>query len=398
MRRRQFFGLAGALAAAGVLAPRAARLVHAAADRPTWWQPQNFDKGVVLEWRYLAGRVTAGSEDYGFVCSLVDYKAVPGQQTRRMELIVMRQDFVGAREHRTLTYEGTLAYDAATATYSFTSTSTPAVTASWRLDSANGPYSFSVSSPELTLSELVLAPLGPLIAEGGDGDITSGNISVRGVPVIAYSDYYADWVELRAAGQPVGVARLDMQTIRPRLGGSGSGGFSHHWFALAGTLANGKPIWLSAWRIDSGGSSVWDLTVATGSSAANTWAVQSFTDETAGVTQPLTVGILEWQLQPSSGSAVRRTGQRWRLSLGSASVGDQLDLVLAVPAGQFIKSTRVGSTSSEPMQEAIGTQASGLIGGVALQSVSFAIGESTFSELGEPPALSERVFLPMLRA
>ena len=73
MDRRYFIHTAAALLA-GALAgrrlfggsPAAAAIELARAD---WWRPLGIP--VVLEWRYLAGRITRADADFGFVCSLV---------------------------------------------------------------------------------------------------------------------------------------------------------------------------------------------------------------------------------------------------------------------------------------------------------------------------------------
>jgi hypothetical protein len=368
----------------------------AAADRAEWWDPaplpvlqptQPFISGVILEWRYLAGRVTTANEDFGFVCSIIDYRQVnnplnPSQpiQEARQELIVMRQDFnTGA--HTTTTYQGALSYTAATATYSFTATGAVAATASWRLSTASPQsYTLSVSSPELTLSNLTLTPVGDFISEGGDGDISSGSLGGNSVR----SDYHADWVTITQAGEPIGFARLDMQTIRPEtIGGGSLGDFSHHWFALAGTLDDGAatPFWVSAWEIISGDSTVYGATIATG--AGSGWSVESFTEEAPAEASPLSVQIIDWQTQPGT-TAGLRTGSRWRIRLGESAADDRLDVLLEVPEGQFITGTRVGSTATRPMQEAVGDTAGGTVLGLPIGAVRFVVGESTYSEAGAP--------------
>jgi|GEM_PF-2265562 len=398
MRRRTFLTLMASAATAawvsrqqaGAVAPTEPPAPAQAAERAEWWDPAPlptitaqppFLTGVVLEWRYLAGRVTTLNadqtirEDFGFVCSIVDYRAVPGAQDARQELIVMREDFL-ARTHSTTTYAGTLSYNSATAAYTFAVAGNPAVQLSWRLITASPQrYSFSVSSPELTLSDLTLTPVGDLIAEGGDGDISSGSLGSSSVR----SDYYADWVAIEQAGSPVGYARLDMQTIRPETIGTGIGGFSHHWFAIAGNQNRVTPVWISAWQIISGNTTVWGATIARNTGGG--WAVESYTEESPGLAHPLAVAIVDWQAQPGTTPGLR-TGQRWRLTLGRSQPGDLLDLTVAVPAGQFITGTRVGSRSTTPMQEAVGTEAVGFVRGLPITPVQFVAAESTYSEVG----------------
>lgn len=388
MQRRQFLTLVGGLAGAALLArSRLGGTPTASAqaiDRATWWPPQPFDllRRVALEWRYLAGRYTRAEQDFGFVCSLVDYKAIPGFQTARQELIVMRKDFRNGG-HTTRTYSGTLAYNATTRTYTFSTPDDPAVAATWTFNATSQTYTVDVASPELTLSALTLRPAGDLIPEGGDGDITSGNLGTTTV----LSDYFADWLTLEQDGAAVGLARLDMQTIRPQGLPEGVGDFSHHWFALAGTLADCTPVWISAWQIVSGGNTVWDVTIARHSGAE--WSVTSYTEETPAITAPLAIAILAWQPQPVDNAGpddpARRTGKRWRLTAGASAPADLIDLTLAVPPGQFIKAARIASIRETPMQEAAGAVASGTVGGSALAGVTFLLAESTYSELDPDP-------------
>lgn len=407
MQRRQFLGLMAALGAAPAALP-VARRSFAAADRATWWDPAPTSNQpgvyVALEWRYLAGRITTDAEDFGFVVSLADYNplVLPSPLTSPIswnyqELLVMRQDFGGAQAHATRTYRagingGGISYNPTTATYTFQDPANPTISATWHLDVATQTYLLSVTTPELTLSNLLLTPVGQLIQEGGDGSISSGQVTVNNIPVQVDSDYYADWVAISSGGQELGYGRLDMQTLKPLLG-SGSGGataFSHHWFCLACTLADDTPAWVSAWQIISGATPVWGLTRATGRGGA--WSVSSLTEEGFTGAQPLAVTILDWQGLPASDPA-RRTGRRWRVLQGQAAFGDALDLELSVPAGQFVQGARISTLTNIAMQESAGIIASGTVGGKAIKSVEFAIAESTYNELA-PSSLPPRAFLP----
>lgn len=399
MRRRQLIGLMAALAAAEAAAPAIRRL--AAVDRLTWWDqaalsPNPLDdpkqgKFVAVEWRYLAGRVTRRDEDFGYIVSITDHNPLePFVGADYQELIVMRQGLTGAQAHSTRTYRGALSYSGAT--YSFVPEGGSSPIASWSLDTAAQRYTLSVSTPELTLTNLLLTPQGTLIPEGGDGEVISGNIIVSDVPIQVRSDYYADWVAVSSGGTLLGLARLDMQTIRPTLG-SGGGAFSHHWFCLACTLADDTPAWVTAWRIVSGASATWCVTVATGRDA--TWSVASTTDEQFAGAQPLSVEILDWQSIPGT-SPTRRTGSRWRIQQGQAAAGDTLDLAIAVPPGQFIQNARSSTATSISMQEAVGTSASGRVGGKTITSVAFAVAESTYSERQPSPARGYDAYLPAI--
>lgn len=400
MQRRTFLGLVGALAAGGLAAQRAL-IAHAAPTRLEWWEPAAGGKlppdFVALEWRYLAGRITRGAEDFGFVVSLADYNPLPPFiNVSRAELLVMREDLTGAQPHATRTYDGTLAYDAATATYSFSISGNPAVSASWRLDTATQRYSLSVASPELTLSELLITPQGELIPEGGTGIVSSGSFSYNGVPVVALSDYYADWATLSSGGSELGLGRLDMQTLRPNFSGSGSAGFSHHWFALAVTLEDDTPAWVSGWQILAGSSIAWGVTVATGRGAS--WQVASIgSDSGFSGRQPLAISILDYQAIPGAPTP-QITGKRWRMRAGQVADSDTLDVEIAVPPGQFIEGARISVATDIRMQEAVGTSVRGLVGGKAIKAATLAIVESTLSVNGAPPAPRQRVALPLVRS
>lgn len=312
----------------------------------------------------------------------------------------MRQDFTGDRAHTTRTYRagggissGGLAYDAATDTYTFTDPANPGVGASWRLDAGTQTYTISLATPELSLSNLLLTPVGELIAEGGTGTVQSGEIVVNDVPVVVTSDYYADWVAVSGGDQPLGYARLDMQTLKPSFGSGGATTFSHHWFCLACTLADDTPAWVSAWQIVSGATPAWGVTTATGRGGA--WSVSSVTggpDQPFAGVQPLAIQILDWQGVPATDPA-RRAGAAWRLRHGLAAPDDVLDLTISVPPGQFIKGARISVETNIAMQESAGTAASGTVGGKAIKAVHFAIVESTYNEL-TPSGLERRVFLP----
>jgi hypothetical protein len=389
MRRRTFLGLLSALATLPAALP-AARQALAQSDRLTWWDraapaplPPEI---VVLEWRYLAGRITADEEDFGFVVSLAEYYPPLNTTQFPPQLLVMRQDLAGDAGHATSAYPSTAVYDTPSATYTYTATGGAAAAASWRLDEAAQRYELSVSSPELSLGDLTLESVGALIPEAGTGEIVTAQFDGATI----FSDYHADWVTIRREGAIIGYGRLDMQTIRPG-GLPQSSNFFHHWFTLAAE-ASGEPVWVSAWRIESNVSS-WVVTVARGEGAS--WRVESVTEATAGIAFPLQVTLLDYQPQPvPPGAPARRTGRRWRLSAGVAAPGDLIDLEIAVPPGQFISGARVaaGFGALGAMQEAIAAEANGTVGGAPLESVRFAVAESTFSE----PAL--RLHLPILHA
>jgi hypothetical protein len=230
----------------------------------------------------------------------------------------------------------------------------------------------------------VLRPQGDLIPEGGDGTIDVGQLSGLQVG----SDYYADWAAVEIGGTPKGFARVDMQNLYPVLAASRSAGdsaaptqaeadFDHHWFAIAGQVG-GKPVWISAWRIEGPSGPFWDVTIARAS--GQDWQVAS-TTELSTTVEPLSVRPLTYQPLPLSAGAAFSTanaGTRWRLSAGVASPGDLIDLELAVPPGQFPDGARFGLAAGLSwVEEAIGVTATGTVGGQALSNVTLVVAEST---------------------
>jgi hypothetical protein len=376
MNRRTFLTLARRLAI-GAAAPLAWPVQSAAApiDRASKWQP-DLRPTLAVEWRYIAGRITDGDSDFGFVATLSDAK----YPTRTQELLVERQDFTGARAFVTKPYSGTLTYDSASATYSFIETHSQA-SASWQWDAAAQVYRLSIASPELSLQNVVLRPQGDLIPEGGDGTITVAPI--LGLPI--GSDYHADWAAVEVGGAARGVARIDMQGLylasaqaAARLGAAeASSDYDHHWFAVAGQI-DGAPAWISAWRIEAQDGPRWDVTIARG--AGTTWQVDSTTEQ-SGAAFPLRIWPLEWQALPVSAgpaSAAQRTGSAWRLSAGLRQPGDLLDLQIAVLPGQFASTARLGLVQGlDWVEEAVGTSAAGSLLGKPLGGVALAVAETT---------------------
>jgi hypothetical protein len=386
MRRRQFLGLLGGLGVAAALSRRpSAPAAAAPTDRLSWWQPAppfNLFAGqlVAVEWRYLAGRITSGGQDFGFVLSITDRQKVPGYQSASQELLVSRQDLAGAQAYATRSYAGARSYDASTSPYSygFTIAGASSSAISWRYDDGAGTYALSVATPELTLSGLTLRPAGAaLLPEAGDGDLKIATLAGAAVN----SDYHCDWLSIEQGGQTVGYARLDMQTIRPGgIPSSSSAGFAHHWFALAAEAA-GKPVWLSAYKLVSESTTA-VITLARSSGAG--WAVDPYVDA-ATIAHPLTVDILDWQPVPGS-SPTLYTGKRWRVRAGQSQPGDLLDLEVSAPAGQFIAGARVSQIGlSQKMLEAVGVSASGTIDGAAIGGVRFTVAETTYTA-SEPTA------------
>jgi hypothetical protein len=252
------------------------------------------------------------------------------------------------------------------------------------LDTAAQNYRLTVTSPELSLQDVVLQTQGDLIPEGGDGVIRVGQ--AQGFQI--GSDYHADWTRMEVGGQPHGVARVDMQGLYPLLqsaavaramGSPGptqaSADYDHRWFAVAGQ-ADGQAVWISAWRIEAPGGPFWDVTIARAN--GQDWQVASTTEQSAAV-EALTIRELAWQaLPPTAGEGALRAGAAWRITAGVLRPGDLLDLEIAVPPGQFATSARFGTLGGLTwMEEAVGVTAFGMVGRQALSDVTLAVAEST---------------------
>jgi hypothetical protein len=343
----------------------------------------------VLQWRYLAGRVTLAEQDTGFIISIV--RRLNSNFTFSYQLLVERQPLPsGAFVHQT--YDGTISYDGATLTYTFRDGSNT-VLATWRLDTVADVYRLDVATPELTLSALTLQPAADLLVEAGTGDIPVG--SFRTVPF--RSDYHADWVTVIQAGAPIGVARLDMQGIYPPViqqPGSDPDDYDHHWFAVD-ALQGTQPVRLSCWRIEQPTGPIWCVTVQQPGAPPI-----SATHEQPAV-QPLTVTPLTWQPQPSPSTQL--TGRSWHLRCGIAAPGDLLDLIIEeVPAGQFIAARQGALSTQTPLLEAIGLGARGTIRHRPLSQVRLVVAESSAEfpadspPLPAPNVVTQALYLPSL--
>jgi len=377
MNRRTFLTLTAIAAATTVTGAPRTRATLAAApalDRTSKWKPSS-RQPLAVEWRYIAGRITAEASDFGFIVALSDTKFPSEAQ----ELLVERQNFSGDQAFATHPYIGTLTYDKASATYTFQDSQSP-VNATWQWDAGASVYRLNVVSPELTLQNVVLRPQCDLIPEGGNGIITIAPI--LGLPI--GSDYYADWVVIEVDTAEMGVARVDIQALYPvftaqnsLLAATPSADYDHHWFAVAGQSA-GAPIWISAWRMEAQDGPRWDVTIArsvgTGTPAAST-------TELSGAAFPLSVRPVAWQPLPSTAAAAasgQRTGSAWHLSAGMIQPGDLIDLEIVVPPGQFAPSARLGLIQGlDWMEEGIGTSATGTVQRNPLTGVRLVVAETT---------------------
>jgi hypothetical protein len=353
------------------------RQATAAIDRTSKWQP-NKRSMLAAEWRYLAGRIVDGVQDYGVIVSLTDVKF----PTPAQELLVERQDLIGGMAPVSKAYTGSLTYDNSSATYTFQANQGQA-SATWQLDAAAQVYRLNVATPELSLTNVVLRPQGDLIPEGGDGVIGVGQMLGFQIG----SDYYADWARIEIGGQPRGVARIDMQGLYPLRPGAAAPGrmrdgpaqasvdYDHRWFAVAGQ-AGGQPVYISAWRIEAASGPFWDVTIARIATAG--WTAASTTEQST-VVEPLAVRELTWQPLPASaGLGAMQAGASWRITAGVQQPGDLIDLEIAVPPGQFASSARFGALGGLSwMEEAVGAQASGTVQGQPLSNVTLVMAEST---------------------
>lgn len=340
--------------------------IIAAADRLTQWAPST-DPLMRAEWRYAAGRITDGAEDFGFIVSIseINTSLIQGNT-----LTVQRQDCAGGQDFAGNTYTGTLTYDSPTATYSFEDSSNQELV-NWRWDNSAQVYTLTVATTELSLTNVTMVPQGALIDEGGDGNIKVGRIG----NILVDSNYYADWTTLEIGGVEKGVARVDMQVL---LRGDDttevSNDYDHRWFALAANLNGGTQAWVSAWKIEDFDGPYWTVTIATGSDT--TWNIFSVTEEDEGaLAEPLTVTTLARQNLPASTGLDISTGKKWHLTAGSNQANDLLDIQITVPEGQFITSN-IQSTS-DWLEEAVGIQVEGRISGTEISEVRMVAAESS---------------------
>lgn len=332
-----------------------------AMTRMAEWAPNSSD---FFEWRYAAGRVVDGGQDFGFVVSISKDAAQPDTA---QSLLVQRQDFVGGQAFAGKVYEGTWAFDSLTGTYTFTNGGQELLR--WQWDETAQVYRLTVGTAELSLSGLILRPQGGLIPEGGDGDIRVGRLA--GVKLA--SDYHADWTRLEIGGQEKGTARVDMQGLRVDGFGSATSDYDHRWFAFAAQLSDGQPAWVSAWLIEDEEGPFWTVTVARGSGGG--WSVSSITEETGPApVAPLQIEVLAWQNLPQAQESM---GRRWRLTAGVNQPGDTLNVEVAVPPGQFSDDARLGVGQQASLLEAVGTEITGTIAGLSIVSADVIVAEST---------------------
>ena len=386
MRRRTFLKAAAALAAVTQLQPGARSLLASGPTRSQHWPWQSGD---VLQWRYLAGRMTLAGQDTGIIVSIS--RRLNSNFSYSYDLLVERQALPSGT-FAAKTYSGTTSYDATSATYSFANSDSSA-TASWQYDAAADGYKLSVTTAELTLTNLTLTPQSDLIPEGG------GTISVGKFYDVRFSsDYHADWVAVSSAGTPIGSARLDMQGVFPAEFNSpdlSQNDYDHHWFAIDAVQA-GQPVRVSCWRIETADAPVWCVTVAQPGVAT-----VSYTSDSPAV-QPLTVTPLTFQPQPSPSTLV--TGSTWHISCGIVANGDLLDLVVGngIPLGQFAPARQSSVSGTNYLLESIGAGVRGTVRRRPLTSHAFVVAESSVElpadtpPVAPPSLVTTAVYLPGL--
>lgn len=106
---------------------------RSAVDRLARWAPNLSD---LVRWRYAAGQIVDGGQDFGFIISKSDID-IPGFQAQ--QLLVERKDFLGTQEFVSHVYDGTRTYDAASATYIFQDEANQE-NARWQWDETNQIY------------------------------------------------------------------------------------------------------------------------------------------------------------------------------------------------------------------------------------------------------------------
>lgn len=378
MNRRRFLAHASSAALlSAIRLPDALRHapVLAASSRAATWPPTSSSgtKIIAAEWRYLAGRIISSTQDYGFIISIGMTRSTQSPFSQTYQLLVERVGFVGAGGFVHTLYDGERAYDPTTATYTFTG-SDPQISATLQLDLASSAaqYRVNLTTPELTFADLLLLPQTDLVDEGGSGTIDVGE--ARGY--VIGSDYHADWLLIKQGEATIGTARLDMQSLYPNLQqpAQPTSDYDHHWFAIAGEVDD-TPLFISAWRIESARGPRWNVTIARPG-----WAAQSFTHDLAAA-QPLLVQPLGYQ--PLAGYGVdvpagEQIGTSWRIQAGVSRAGDLIDIVVEVPPGQVISSSRLSALGGAGLiEEAIGIRASGSVQGKPLITAYLVVAEST---------------------
>ncbi len=369
--RREFLALSGGALARYAAAPL--YKLHFTTNRADKWAPDS-NVLTLIQWRHVVGRILDGDDDYGFIVSISDITTPPTSQ----QLLVQRQSLNGDQAFAYQVYAGTREYDIPSATYTFKDGDNQTL-ATWNWNETDQQYELTVTTTELTLSDVLLKPQGDLIAEGGDGEIQAGRIK----GVLIDSDYHADWASIEIGEQEKGIARIDMQGLRP----AGppqpeTRKYAHNWFAIAVELSDETLAWISAWRIEALEGPYWTVTIAQGS--GETWTIERSLTE-GDLTTPLAVQVLEWQDIPDTGPAPKQAGRKWRLTAPDGS----LNLDVAVPPGQFIIGNPLAGLSDLPqMQEAVGIEATGTVLGKSIATVRLVSVESTFE--------FDRSFLPAI--
>ncbi len=412
MDRREFLKLSGAV----TVWPLAEKFFFwpsikiSAVDRLAKWAPDPTFLTFLIEWRYVAGRIVDDDQDFGFIVSISRILSVESQQ-----FLVQRQDFTGDEGFVGNVYEGELTYIPSSATYVFQD-QTAQELIRWQWDETAQTYNLTITTPELTLENAVLIPQGPLIPEGGDGNISVGRIT----GISLDSEYHADWTKIEINDQEKGTARVDMQGLqfastgndrqglRPSLSGlselakfnqwleQGRYGryieqrkacstetveganteqdYDHRWFVIAVDLNNGSPAWVSAWKIEDQDGPFWCVTIALGS--GETWQVFSLTEEDeSSLAAPLEVTTLAWQSLPPEAESDQSTGAKWRLTAGKNQPNDLIDLTVTVPPGQFGTSPKL--IVATWVEEAVGTEVEGTILDSPISSVKMIAAESS---------------------
>lgn len=367
MQRREFLRLSAAAAVwpwINKFFP-AQNINAAGLNRLAYWPPSIAG----VEWRYAAGRITDSNQDFGFVVSISDIN-VSG--ARSQECLVQRQDFTGSQTFAGNRYTGALNYNDSTATYAFKLNPGPELV-SWQWDDAAGVYRLNVATPELTLVDVVLTPVGDLIPEGGDGDIRVGRLA--GISLV--SNYHADWTTIKVKGVEKGVARVDMQGLQSMASPTSAAApsdYDHNWFAIAAELSDGTPVWISAWKNEDIDGPFWCATVALNSGAA--WSASSVTNEDAGsIVAPLSITAIDWQSVPVAAGLPEGAGLSWHLTAGTTQPNDLIDIQLTMPPGQFILGDSL--TGNGWVLEGVGTQASGTVLGQPFSAVKLVVAESS---------------------
>jgi hypothetical protein len=324
------------------------------------------------EWQYVEFQYTnANNQHIGVTISMSELTDLSGNKTQ--QLLVMHHNLDTGETINNPPYSGTLIFDEATSTYTFTDSQNKQL-AEFSYNEREDTYSLKIKTREfnsdmIDSNGLVLRPQGNLIPVSKDGNFTVASFEGGRV----FTNYYADHIRVeKQNGDIVGYGRRDSENLELDGLPPTQLDIDHTWVHASGMRADGKRFFITAWESNTGGQFRFADILIIDPVTGNQESFTQLNEGDSGFKVGFTSNLAEQEIPPGQSNK-----PEYKMAHGGqvmATLGDKTLFVLEVDGnfGQII-----GSKGFLSMVEAHGKVKAGWVLGSPVSLSDSAIWETT---------------------